>query len=820
MNSFGADFAFTDMAQEHSDIFPSSAVHFQPNSETESIKCSRCRWGGCDVKISSCGCSYHARCMPLQIKSILTHCPTCNVKVSGLSLYPMAFDEIDEATKQSELSKSNKRVRKRKSSIISVDESSGSSSNNPDGKQAKSRKRSFDDPRDNKDSGNCRTGRWTLEEIEFCDKLVNLFKDGMLPLAQGIKLNDFLASMLKSKQSRLTKKMKNAKLSSKIFQGTDCFITEISECTDFSQVEDKFLHAIPDAKERALLKFHMQKEWRETFSSFCLQIGQPVDADAWLSSVEEMDRRVSMAKDASRILRRKLMTGYALCEDFKAAPPGVYIERTKAEIAAAENNEPLSFKHSNDAILNLAETDEVLQLLDGDFNDKAAAADLNTSLDFNNEGLEDFDMIGKSSVLHASPFLNKVMAYIKRHNVPFEHVDVWVPNAGNDTGVGNTLGFAGCATSDIQLTSSSDKGPAVPLDPEDKFNFLAFGDYSQKFSFADGYGLPGSVFRSGIPVWEETLSTQSFERVGGAHQWGVRSCVGIPIPSPNVGRIVICLYSGHERTRDDALVQRLQEEFAKLLPTPKWKLIIDMSSVSHGFSKSSDPAKSSFPLVSSSKNISDVVDPRTSNTVKNNSVLSEIINLLGEELTSNMSVASSEVHNLTGLRLFLLKASRTSQEKDVANTLFGSYSSYARCGRSNSEIAAMLCRDFVFLTQEQQVQMKPQQPLSEYPQYCYGDAQQNSYYRHSNYLNNNQQQYSQSYGSTNVNSFVTDYKHAFHASFNDGTAATDTFATSGLSMPYYPIQDGPGLDPYRSSSPALSPIGPQSGGDNLSVVSH
>lgn len=757
----------------------------------------------------------------MQIKSILYHCPTCNVKVSGLALYPMAFDEIDEATKQFELSKSNKRVRKRKNSIISIDESSGNSSYNLDGKQVKSRKRSFDDPSDSKESGNCRTGRWTLEEIEFCDKLVNLFKAGTLPLAQGTKLNDFLASMLKSKQSRLTKKMKNAKLSSKIFQGSNCFITEISDCTDFSEVEEKFLLAIPDAKERAELKFHMQREWRETFSSFCLQIGQPVDADAWLSSVEEMDRRVSMAKDATRILRRKLMTGYALSEDFNAASPGVYIDRTRAEIAAAENNEPLSFKNSNDAFFNLAETDEVLELLDGDFNDKAA--DLNNSLHFQDEEFEDFDMIGKSSVLHSSPFLNKVMAYIKRHNVPFEHVDVWVPNAGNDTGVGNILGFAGCATSDNQLMSSSEKGPAVPLYPEDKLNFLAFGDYSQKFSFADGYGLPGRVFRSGIPVWEETLSTESFERVGGAHQWGVRSCVGIPIPSPNVGRIVICLYSGHERNRDDALIQRLQEEFAKLLPTPKWKLIIDMSSVSHVFSKPSEATKTSFPLVTSSNDTSnDVVDPRTKNSVKNNGVLSDIINLLGEQLASNMSVASSEVQNLTGLRLFLLKASRTTQEEDVASTLFASYSSYAGGGRSNSEIATMLCRDFNFLTQGQQQQMKPQQPVSEYTQYSYGDAHQNSYYRQSNYPNNtHQQQYSQSYGIANANSFVTDYKNGFPASFNDGPVTTDTFATSGLSsMPYYPIQDDPGLDPYRSTSPALSPIGPQSGGDNLSVVSH
>lgn len=744
--------------------------------------------------------------MPLQIKSILTHCPTCNVKVSGLSLYPMTFDEIDEATIESQL-KSTKRVRKRKNSVISLDDSTRSLEN---------RKRSIDDTRDSKDSIDCRTGRWTVEEIEFCDKLIALFQDGKLPLALGTKLNDFLASMHKSKQSRLTKKMKNAKLSSKIFQGTDCFITEISECTKFSEVEDKFLQVISDPKERAELRFNMQKEWRENFSTFCVQIGQPVDADAWLSSVEEMDRRVSMARDASRIARRKLMMGYALCEDFNAAAPGVYIERTKSEIFAAQNNEPLSLKPTPvDAIFNTAETDEVLALLDGDFNDKPS--DNFKPLDFHEEGFEDYDMIGKSSILHSSPFLNKIMAYIKRHNVPFEHVDVWVPN--NADGAGTVLGFAGCATADTQIMSSG-KAPACILDSEDKFDLLAFGDYSHKFSFADGDGLPGRVFRSGLPAWEEKICTSSFERTGGASQWGVKSYVGIPLPSPNVGRIVICLYSRHERKRDDALIQRLKEEFAKLLPTPKWKLVIDMSSISHPVSKQVEENKTSFSHISSSSDVSG--DLMITSAVKNDDILSEIINLLGEQLATNMFGASAEVQNFTGLRLFLLKTSRTTQEEEISSTLFGSYSSYVGCGRPSSEIAMMLCRDFRFLTQGQPQQQPVAQQLSQsaYNSYSYSDNQHNGFTDHNGYYQPAMQQSNQSYALPNAN-FSSNYNALSTLSFNDGTAATEmSLAPSDPSMLYYPIQDCPGLDNFRSSSPALSPIIAQSGGDNLSVVSN
>ena len=327
----------------------------------------------------------------------------------------MSFDEIDQATKLAEASKANKRNRKRKNSAVSVD----------DAENGKNLKRSFDDTRESKDSKESRTGRWTQEEIDFCDMLTSMFKDGKIPLIDGAKLNDFLASMLKSKQSRLTKKMKNAKLSSNLYKGTVCFITDIQECTKFSKVEERFLQAINDPKERAELKFHMQKEWRESFSTYCLKNGQSVDADAWLSSVEEMDKRISMARDASRVARRKLMMGHALSEDVSAAPPGVFIERTKAEIAAAASNEPIGLKTSSTGndIFNAAETDEVLALLDADFSENKN--DIENVFDVQDDGLEEFDMIGKSSILHSSPFLNKVLSYIKRHNVRQNLVQKW-----------------------------------------------------------------------------------------------------------------------------------------------------------------------------------------------------------------------------------------------------------------------------------------------------------------------------------------------------------------------------------------------------------
>ena len=105
------------------------------------------------------------------------------------------------------------------------------------------------------------------------------------------------------------------------------------------------------------------------------------------------------------------------------------------------------------------------------------------------------------------------------------------------------------------------------LSQEEQFNLFAFGDYSQKFSFDVGCGLPGRVYESGRPTWEQSVQNaphNHFERCGGAHQWGIRTVVGIPISSPNVGRIVVTLYSIHDRHKDEELVVRLSEEFTRV----------------------------------------------------------------------------------------------------------------------------------------------------------------------------------------------------------------------------------------------------------------
>lgn len=601
-------------------------------------------------------------------------CPECNKPSEGIMLFPMSFREIDEAAKTAQsLPASKARGRKRKSDALDID---------------------FDEKSFSSDR---RTGRWTNEEMTLCDKLMEKFETGELPITDGIKLNEFLGNMLKSKQSRLTKKMKNAKLSAKSFSKTTGYLTK-PDAVEFSAAEEAFFRSISDAQDRAEIKFHMQKEWREHFSRLCAESGQSVEGDAWLSSVEEMDRRASKAKDAARMAKRKLMMGVALKTDADSLVEGIFIERTSAEAKAMSSN-----------VNDQAEyEDEILNLLADGKTDPVAD--------------------GKSSMLHAAPFLNKAVSYLKRHNVPFEHIDLWVPSYVSNEDLGNTcrLCYAGSATTGVTVDTTN---KLRDLTPKETFNFNAFGDYSQKFSFDVGCGLPGRVYESGRPTWEQGVHNapaSQFERHGGAMQWNIRTVLGIPVASPNVGRIVVTLYSALDRPKDEELVSRLSEEFTRLLPSPKWKLVVDIgddevtqvttaapqiqnSHLSQPFGLSEeheadDPTKDAIAeAIAETIGSADhdpeggVDDPFPPNKDPR---VNELISLLGEHMPSeHNSNTGSLIPGFTSLRLLLLRQAHTPSEQQTLKTVLDSYSSYSAGGRSRFDIAVMLVRDFLFLTQ-------------------------------------------------------------------------------------------------------------------------
>jgi hypothetical protein len=327
------------------------------------------------------------------------------------------------------------------------------------------------------DGSDLRTGRWTNEEMVYCDQLIEKFVAGQLPAADNTRLNDFLAQMLKSKQSRLTKKMKNAKLSTKSFTRNSGYIVDPLEARKFSEAEDGFFRSIDCPMERAEMRFHLQKEWRELYSAYCVNLGQSLDADEWLNSVEELDRRASRAKDAARMARRKKMMGYALRQDIQNPIQGVFIEKSGI----------------------------------GTISDQSSGGDVESGARTNRQ---------------PSPFLARVVSYIQTHRIPFEHVDAWVPSymgqpgqqqvAANGEQQKCRLCFAGAATANVIIPA--DGRGSQTLSYESKYDMKAFGEYSEKFSFEVGCGLPGRVYQTGIPSWEQNVQSAPnthFERCGG-----------------------------------------------------------------------------------------------------------------------------------------------------------------------------------------------------------------------------------------------------------------------------------------------------------------
>jgi hypothetical protein len=442
----------------------------------------------------------------------------------------------------------------------------------------------------NNPDGDCRIGRWTEEETKFCNKLMVHFMGGHFPLAEGLKLNEFLANVLKLKQSRLTKKMKNASLAAKHFSKTTGYIPTVPECIEFSLIEQEFLQKLPTLEETADLKFHMQLFWRESFTTYCGKIHQHLDAREWLASVEEMDRRASYMKDAVRMAKRVLYMGHALDVDKLNSDSGIFIDsdpfvRQNHASSILENSIHSSDEELDDFVHMLASdssTEKELSMDSDALASKSAAA--NRILGKGN--LQSLFHDNFNSWHYSSPFLAKTLGVIHRFSLPFEYVEAWVPSeSSGDHTLGCRLYFAGNAITHscvpaaasgsaflLNIAESSTttlKQPQglIPLTLDERFNLLCFGDYSEKFSFHIGSGLPGRVYATGIPIWEQNISDSNkstFERCGAAKHFGVRTALGIPITSPTVGRIVVVFYSQYDRPRDSTIVRTLLDEIVKV----------------------------------------------------------------------------------------------------------------------------------------------------------------------------------------------------------------------------------------------------------------
>jgi len=663
-------FAATDTSEERHltplDKHPSIPANaFDKNGAGRA--CGVCGYDGGDVLVEECGCVMHVRCIPLLSQSVpITNCPLCRKSASSLHLFPMNFTELDLSLSTKNGGCAPMPHKRRKCGKTSVEKDCGAPLESS-----------------TKDNG-WRTGRWPQGEVEYADALVREFGEGRLPLPSGVKLNDFLGRMLRCKQSRLTKKMKNARLSSRVYCRGNGFL-EADQARVFSRLESQFLKSVSSEDARTETRFHLQREWREQFSSLCIEVGQPLCADDWLASVEELERRDSVARDAARHTRRKVMMGYSqereteddslFCRN--GMPSDLDILSLLSEKGDFENpfNEEIEEHRGVDPLqfvggLGIVTGDPVLPPLSSSFREQ--------SMEHSNDNvLANIE----------NPFISKIFDYCSSASVPFEYVEVWVPahSEGHKT---TRLCYAGnrvlCATDQQTAQGLSD-----------------FGEYSSKFSFPSGSGLPGRVFESGVPVWEQSIHhapRHHFERCAGAARYGVRTVLGIPVSSPSVGRVVVALMSCVDVGKDCKLVGKLCDEFSNYVPVPKWKLVLDCGSPPGPNEINSD----TVPL-----NLSIPGPPTNQNTTPKEFDSHEIISLLGEFMPCDPDHLSYiYAPGFISLRLMLLRSSvREDHEKEILKTLYSSYASYKNVGRSRVDTAALLARDSMFLMNKMDMSM-------------------------------------------------------------------------------------------------------------------
>ena len=183
---------------------------------------------------------------------------------------------------------------------------------------------------------------------------------------------------------------------------------------------------------------------------------------------------------------------------------------------------------------------------------------------------------------------------------------------------------------------------------------------------------------------------------GGAMQFGLKTALGIPIDSPNVGRVVLVLYSKHDRTKDEGLVARMMCDLKLLCPAPRWKLVVDVDApVGCGQLRPSPPAMK-LPWGSDHPVGSDDCDSAASSKGRR---IKDLFALLASHVPPSEMCGPLGPHlqNIMSLRMLLLREnSRTHEEEQLVDTVLVLYESYLQAGRKQADIVVMVARDFAF----------------------------------------------------------------------------------------------------------------------------
>ena len=573
-----------------------------------------------------------------------------------------------------------------------------------------------------------RTGRWTDDEIAYIDFLVEAFDNGRITVEHGLKLNEFLSEILLCKSSRLTKKMKNARLSVRSYK----FASPVPrlDVEMLKSLEQKFLESVSSEASRLELKFNSSRLWRSHLSNLCLQIGSSMlDANDWIVSLEDMERRASDAEERLRKARRRRM-GLALRTDCRNDQEGVHFGGVPVQ------RPPKKMKVEKDTpkIVTSCDQHQVRSGTDcptsasgqsmGSSDSDGESAFIANILDIgayqvNDAPGDDYSKIRDELVLggrtlmpklvrkNCGPFLEELASYMERNSLPFHHVDVWVPSyskVGCDDPPSPRLFHAGYATCHHNIDSSL----VSKLDE--------YGEYSTRFSFPSEVGLPGRVFATGKHVWERRIDEADpkfFERAGGAKVYGVKTGFGFPLTTNVIGSIVVAMYSVNDMVENGSLVVKTISDLSQLSPEPKWRLVVEMGDTKDYPGTGAkvylpNPSESNIPY-SSAKSVAQGHRHGGLQSIDDTEQL--IASVLGEymplsdvpaegEPTYAPSAPNSMVPYVMSLRLLLLRSPdrRSDVEREMVEVIKKSYEGYmADSRRGKRDVALLLIRDWLFL---------------------------------------------------------------------------------------------------------------------------
>lgn len=163
----------------------------------------------------------------------------------------------------------------------------------------------------------------------------------------------------------------------------------------------------------------------------------------------------------------------------------------------------------------------------------------------------------------------------------------------------------------------------------------------------------------------------------------------------------------------------------QLLPSPKWKLVVDIGDEEEEASAQAHASTLATSHLSEHHDV-DIKDSTDFGLLSNinaaaahpsaplsaietkdirDTRIDDVVALLGEHMPSDpTSPLSTYVPGFMSLRLLLLRQSHSSEDTELVRTMLDSYSSYTAGDRDPAEIAVMLARDYMFLSRQDQTQ--------------------------------------------------------------------------------------------------------------------